>query len=43
MRTISTMSATASTFQVTNVLHAYEGGDRVFAKTWDAEVPRDHA
>jgi len=42
VRTTSTMSATASTFQVTNVLHSYEGGDRVFAKTWDAEVPRDH-
>ena len=42
VRTASTMSATASTFQVTNVLHAYEGDDRVFAKTWDAEVPRDH-
>ena len=42
VRTTSTMSATASTFQVTNALHAYEGDDRVFAKTWDAEVPRDH-
>jgi len=27
---------------VSNALHAYEGDDRVFAKTWDAEVPRDH-
>jgi hypothetical protein len=42
VRTTSTMSATAGTFQVTNMLPAYEGGDRVFAKTWDAEAPRDH-
>ena len=41
VRTVSTMSATASSFQVTNVLDAYEGDDRVFARTWNAEVPRD--
>ena len=42
VRTLSTMSATAGTFQVTNLLDAYEGDDRVFTRTWDAEVPRDH-
>jgi uncharacterized protein len=41
VRTASTMSATASTFQVTNVLDAYEGDQRVFARTWHSEVPRD--
>jgi uncharacterized protein len=37
----STMSATAAAFLVTNVLDAYEGDWRVFAKTWHIEVPRD--
>jgi uncharacterized protein len=41
VRTVSTMSATASTFHVTNVLDAYEGDDRVLTRTWNAEVPRD--
>jgi uncharacterized protein len=41
VRTASTMSATASVFQVTNVLDAYEGDRRVFTKTWHSEVPRD--
>jgi uncharacterized protein len=41
IRTDSTLSATASTFQVTNVIDAYEGRCRVFTKTWHAEVPRD--
>jgi putative CocE/NonD family hydrolase len=42
VRTTSTMSATATTFLVTNVLDAYEGDRRVFTKTWHAELPRDH-
>jgi uncharacterized protein len=41
IRTESTLSATASTFQVTNVIEAYEERHRVFTKTWHAEVPRD--
>ena len=41
VRTVSTMSATAGGFQVTNALDAYEGDDRVFTRTWNAEVPRD--
>jgi uncharacterized protein len=41
VRTVSTMSATAADFQVTNVLDAYEGDQRVFAKTWHSAVPRD--
>jgi uncharacterized protein len=41
VRTSSTMSATAAAFQVTNVVDAYEGDQRVFAKTWHCEVTRD--
>ena len=41
VRTVSTMSATADSFQVTNAVEAYEGDDRVFTRTWNAEVPRD--
>ena len=41
VRTASTMSATAHTFQVTNMVSAYEGDRRVFAKTWHTEHPRD--
>jgi hypothetical protein len=41
IRTASTLSATASIFQVTNVLDAYEGDRRVFTKTWHTEIPRD--
>jgi uncharacterized protein len=41
VRTVSTLSATASTFQVTNVLDAYEGDLRVHTKIWHADVPRD--
>ena len=41
VRTTSTMSATANIFQVTNVVDAYLGEDRVFTRTWHAELPRD--
>ncbi len=41
VRTASTMSATAHAFQVTNMVSAYEGDRRVFAKTWHTEHPRD--
>jgi hypothetical protein len=41
VRTVSTMSATAHAFQVTNMVSAYEGDRRVFAKTWHTEHPRD--
>jgi hypothetical protein len=36
------MSSTADEFQITNVLEAFEGDCRVFAKTWHFAVPRDH-
>jgi putative CocE/NonD family hydrolase len=42
VRTSSTMSSTADEFQITNVLEAFEGDCRVFAKTWHFAVPRDH-
>ncbi len=41
VETVSTMSADRETFYVTNVLEAYEGTVRVFAKTWDFAVARD--
>jgi hypothetical protein len=42
VRTSSTMSGDAEVFHVTNVLDAYEGERRVFTRTWQIEVPRDH-
>lgn len=41
VETVSTMSADRENFYVTNVLEAYEGTVRVFAKTWDFSVARD--
>ena len=41
IETSSLMTSTATHFQVTNTLHAYEGDVRVFAKTWDFKVLRD--
>jgi hypothetical protein len=36
------LSANATTFFVHADLNAYENGLRVYAKSWDHEVPRDH-
>lgn len=41
VQTYSTMSADAAQFHLTNVLDAYEGDVRVFAKTWSTSIPRD--
>ncbi|MBI1878458.1 MAG: CocE/NonD family hydrolase, partial [Chloroflexi bacterium] len=41
LETTSTMTADATNFHVTNLLHAYEGATRVFAKSWTFSVPRD--
>jgi len=38
---VSTMTADASKFYVTNTLDAYEGNTRVFANTWTFTVRRD--
>jgi len=35
------MTSDATHFHVTNILHAYEGDVRVFAKTWTFSVKRD--
>jgi uncharacterized protein len=40
IETTSTMSADAEFFYLTNVLDAYEGDVRVFAKTRDCKIPR---
>jgi hypothetical protein len=41
VETTSVMTADAEAFRVTNVLEAYEGNTRIFAKTWHCAVPRD--
>jgi uncharacterized protein len=38
----STMSADGESFYVTTALSAFEGGARVFTRTWDFSFPRDH-
>jgi hypothetical protein len=42
VKTSSTLTADAGSFILTNVLEAFEGDVRVFAKTWTATIPRDH-
>ena len=41
VETMSTMSADAENFHITNMLDAYEGNTRVFAKTWSCSIVRD--
>ncbi|MCI0636720.1 MAG: CocE/NonD family hydrolase [Actinobacteria bacterium] len=41
VETLSTMTADAGRFCVTNAVDAYEGDVRIFAKTWHFSVPRD--
>ncbi len=41
VETVSTMSADASAFRVSNILDAYEGNTRIFTKTRTLTVPRD--
>ncbi|GAA4955364.1 CocE/NonD family hydrolase [Streptomonospora halophila] len=36
------LSATPEEFHVNATLDAYEGGDRVAARTWNTVIPRDH-
>jgi hypothetical protein len=38
---IGTMTATREAFQVTSTLEVFENEQRVFAKTWDFQIPRD--
>lgn len=42
VRTVSTMTADAVTFRVTNALDAFEGVTRVATRRWCHETPRDH-
>jgi putative CocE/NonD family hydrolase len=42
VETLSTMSADAEQFLVTNTMDAFEGETRVFSKTWTSTFPRDH-
>jgi hypothetical protein len=35
------MTATATDFRVTHQLDAYEGGARIYARTWALTFPRD--
>lgn len=42
VETNSTMSGTEDTFLVTNNVEAFEHGVRIFARTWDVAIPRDH-
>ena len=42
IETTSVMTGDGEHFHLTNVLDAYEGDTRVFTKTWDASIPRDH-
>jgi hypothetical protein len=41
VETRSSMSADARHFHLTNVLEAFEGEARVFARTWHRSIPRD--
>jgi hypothetical protein len=42
IETASDLSGDADTFHVTNVVEAYEGDVRTWARTWSLDVPRDH-
>jgi uncharacterized protein len=41
VETDSHMTATATDFLVTHALDAYEGDERVYARTWTLTFPRD--
>jgi uncharacterized protein len=41
VETTSTLTSTLKSFQVTNILEAFEGPRRVSARTWHSTVPRD--
>ena len=41
VETDSHMTATAGEFLVTHALDAYEGDERVYARTWTLRFPRD--
>ncbi|MGI8878007.1 MAG: CocE/NonD family hydrolase C-terminal non-catalytic domain-containing protein, partial [Candidatus Limnocylindria bacterium] len=42
VETVSTLSADAEDFHLTNTVDAYENGVRVFTKSWDRAIPREN-
>ena len=42
VETVSTLSADATDWRLTNAVDAYENGVRIFTKAWDRAIPRDH-
>ena len=40
--TRTVLTATATHFQILATLDAYEGDARIFARSWDEKIPRDH-
>ncbi|MDW7748185.1 hypothetical protein [Halomonas sp.] len=40
--TRTVMTSTASHFHLNATLDAYEGDERVFSRTWNEVIPRDH-
>ncbi|HEX6131147.1 MAG TPA: CocE/NonD family hydrolase [Actinomycetota bacterium] len=42
VRTRSTMTADRDAFRLADTVEAFEGDERVFERTWDRSIPRDH-
>ena len=42
VRTISHMTADRTDFHLVDTVEAFEAGRRIFDRTWDRSVPRDH-
>ena len=42
VRTVSNMTADRTDFHLVDMVEAFEDGRRVFERTWDRSVPRDH-
>jgi hypothetical protein len=42
VRTRSVMTSDADTFHLENRLEAFENGERVFERTWERSIDRDH-
>ena len=41
-RTRTVMTSTATHFRLVASLDAFEGGNRIFSRNWNVEIPRDH-
>ena len=42
IRTHSAMSCDATHFHLRDTLQAFEGDERIFERTWERSIPRDH-